>query len=62
MGSGGGLVGSREDHERVLVPGSGKWAKAKANPAAGDLALELWSINNSGMGWGSDAEIEKSVY
>lgn len=41
MGSGGGLVGSREDHERVLVPGSGKWAKAKANPAAGDLALEL---------------------
>lgn len=52
-------MGIREDHKGVLIIESGKWAKAKAYPAAGELALGSKSINN----WGcSGTEMERCAY
>lgn len=50
-------MGSRQDHKGVLILGSGKWATAKAQPAAGDVTLGPESINNWEWGWGRDGKI-----
>lgn len=50
-------MGSREDHKGVLIIESGKGAKAKAYPAAGELALGPKSINNWGVQWDRDRKM-----
>lgn len=45
-----GFSGEQRGSQGVLFPESGKWAEAKADPAAGDLALGPQSINE--LRWG----------